>query len=93
MGTPMRHTEPRGTIKLADVNDQRTLGSRPAIRSHATGVRALDATSGGLPIGALTQVTGRHAADVDLLIVRRGFDMVLECTRVRVTHKLSDRSS
>ncbi len=43
-------------------------GSAPAFRHQATGLQAFDEACLGLPVGALTQVTGRHAEDVDLLV-------------------------
>ena len=51
------------------MGDQSTpSGHTPAFQHRVTGLRAFDDTCVGLPIGALTQLAGRHTIDVDLFI-------------------------
>lgn len=40
----------------------------PSFTHRTTGLRAFDEACIGLPVGALTLLTGRHVIDVDLLI-------------------------
>lgn len=43
-------------------------GQKAAFSHRPTGIRAFDDVCLGLPVGALTQLAGRHAIDVDLFI-------------------------